>query len=171
MQKEFHWACVPQEHVFRLLSLSLCMCVCVCKEYWSIHKEEICIQVLSAIKQRMCHQAYNRCLLKEGINIAWCSSHWWSCLILFNKQRRLIVFAQPFPKVPFFTGPCHSITLLLLDVLRTYLVLSILWLEYIHQKINCYESMDLQGNCCRNIDLQQLNIGSYSSQIADVINY
>lgn len=31
--------------------------------------------------------------------------------------------------------------------------------------------MDLQWNCCSNIDLQQLNIGSYSSQIADVINY
>lgn len=71
----------------------------------------------------------------------------------------------------FFTGLCHDVTLLLLAVLRFYLVLSIFPLEYICQKINCYESMDLQGNCCRNIDLQQLNIGSYSSQIADAINY
>lgn len=81
---------------------SLCVCVCMCKEYWSVYKEEICIHVLSAAEQRMCHQAYNRCLLKEGVNIAWCSSHWCSCLTLFNKQRRFIVFAQPFAKIPFF---------------------------------------------------------------------
>lgn len=119
----------------------------------------------------MCHQAYNQCLLKEGINIAWPSSPRYSCLILFNKQRRFIVFAQPFPKILFFTRLCHDVTLLLLVVLRSYIVFSILWLRYICQKISCYKSMDLQWNCCSNIDLQQLNIGSYSSQIAVVINY
>lgn len=81
------------------------------------------------------------------------------------------MLAQPFPKIPFLTGLCHNVTLLLLDVLRSCLVLSILQQKHICHKINCYESMDLQGNCYRNIDLQQLNIDSYSSQIANVINY
>lgn len=113
------------------------------------------------------HQSrYNQCLLKEGP-----SSPRYSCLILFNKQGRFIVFPQPFPKIHFLSRLCHDMTPLLLAVLRLYIVLSILWLRYICRKINSYESMDLQWNCCRNIDLYQLNIGSNSSQVAHVSNY
>lgn len=82
-----------------------------------------------------------------------------------------MVFAQQFPKIRFFTRLSHDVTLLLLAVLRSYIVLSILWWRYICQNINCFESIDLQCNCYSNIALRQLNIVFYYSQVANEINY